>query len=214
MNIILFGATGQIGQQILKQALERGHKVTAFVREPSKIAMKDPILTVKQGDARNLQAVTEAMPGHDAVVNAMGPGGPGVSDQFLDILTEGSRHIAQAMQKAGIKRLVALGSAGTLQATLNQLLRDMPTFPAFAHNISGAHLQAWKTYEAAGLEWTLVCPPAVVESGERTGNYRLATDYMVEMGAMLKIATGDLADFILNEVEQGKHIGHRVNIAY
>ena len=214
MNIILFGATGQIGQQVLKQALERGHKVTAFVREPSKIEVTHPNLTIKQGDARTSQAVAEAMPGHDAVVNAMGPGGPGVSDQFLDILTEGSHCIAEAMQSARIKRIVALGSAGTLQAVPDQLVRDVPNFPPFARNISGAHLQAWKTYEAAGLNWTVVCPPAVVESGERTGNYRLATDYMVEMGAMLKIATGDLADFILNEVEQGKHIGHRVNIAY
>jgi len=214
MNIILFGATGQIGQQILKQALERGHKVTAFVREPSKIKATHSNLTIKQGDAHTSQAVAEAVPGHDVVVNAMGPGGPGVSDQFLDILTEGSRHITQAMQKAGIKRLVALGSAGMLQATPNQLLRDTPNFPAFTRNISGAHLQAWKTYEAAGLEWTIVCPPAVVEPGERTGNYRLSTDYMVETGIMLKIATGDLADFILNEVEQGKYICRRVSLAY
>jgi hypothetical protein len=214
MNILLFGATGQIGQQILKQALERGHKVTAFVREPSKIAMNAPNLTVKPGDARSAQSVAEAMPGHDAVVNAMGPGGPGVSDQFLDILTEGSRHIAQAMQKAGIKRLVALGSAGTLQATPNQLLRDTPNFPAFTRNISGAHLQAWKNYETAGLEWTMVCPPGAVEPGDRTGHYRLSTDYMVETGTMLKITAGDLADFVLNEVEQGKYIGHRVNVAY
>jgi putative NADH-flavin reductase len=214
MKLILFGATGQIGRQTLTQALERGHTVTAFVRDAAKLDVTHPNLTVVAADARDARAVAAAIPGHDAVINAMGPGGPGVSDQFLDILTEGSRHIAEAMQKTGIKRLVALGSAGTLQATPTQLLRDMPNFPAFTRNISGAHLQAWKTYEAAGLEWTMVCPPGAVEPGDRTGNYRFSADYMVEMGAMLKITTGDLADLVLNAVEQGKYLGHRVSIAY
>lgn len=214
MNIILFGATGQTGREVLKQALERGHRITAVVRDPSKIDVNHERLTVKTGDARNAQLVAAIILGHEAVINTMGPGGPDVSDQFLDILTEGTRNLVESMRVAGIQRIVSMGSAGTLQATTELLIRDMPNFPVMARNISGAHLQAWKTLEASGLEWTLLCPPARVEPGSRTGQYRVRDDSMLDGGPMLKITHGDMADFLLNEMEQGKHIGRRVNIAY
>jgi putative NADH-flavin reductase len=214
MNIILFGATGQTGREVLKQALERGHRITAVVRDPSKIDVNHERLTVVAGDARDAQSVLAAMPGHEAVINTMGPGGPSVSDQFLDILTEGTRNLVEGMRAAGIRRIVSMGSAGTLQATAELLIRDNPNFPDSARKISGSHLQAWKTLEASELEWTLLCPPARLEPGSRTGQYRVREDYLLDGGLALKIMYGDLADFLLNEVEQGKHIGHRVNIAY
>ena len=215
MNIILFGATGQIGRQILDQALERGHKVTAFVRDASKLNVTHPNLSVAEGDARDAQFVAAAMPGHDAVVSALGPGGPEVSDKYLDILTDGTRHLVEGMKAAGLRRIVALGSVATLNATPDTLLRDMPGFPAFARNISGAHLESLKTLQASGLDWTVLCPAPVVEPGERTGHYRVRADFVLEGDPQsTKITTGDAADFVLNEVEQNKYIGHRVNIAY
>jgi len=215
MNIILFGATGQIGRQILDQALERGHKVTAFVRNVSKLNVTHPNLSVAQGDARDAQSVAAAMPGHDAVVSALGPGGPEVSDPYLDILTDGTRHLVEGMKAAGLRRIVALGSVATLNATPDTLLRDMPGFPAFARNISGAHLESLKTLQASGLDWTVLCPAPMVEPGERTGRYRVQADFVLEGDPQsTKITTGDAADFVLNEVEQGKYIGHRVNVAY
>ena len=215
MNIILFGATGQIGRQILDQALERGHKVTAFVRDASNLNVTHPNLSVAQGDARDAQSVVAAMPGHDAVVSALGPGGPEVSDKYLDILTDGTRHLVEGMKAAGLRRIVALGSVATLNATPDTLLRDMPGFPAFARNISGAHLESLKSLQASGLDWTVLCPAPMVEPGERTGQYRVRADFLLEGDPQsTKITTGDAADFVLNEVEQGKYIGHRVNVAY
>ena len=214
MNIILFGATGQIGQQILKQALERGHTVTAFVRDAAKLDVTHLRLTVMVGDARNARAVAAAIPGHDAVINAMGPGGPDVSDKYLDIITDGIRHLVQGMREAGLRRIVVLGSVATLNAAPDKLLRDLPSFPDLARNISGAHLEAWKTLAASGLDWTVICPAPIVESGEPTGQYRTQADFLLGGGPQLKIATGDVADLLLNEVEHGNHIGHRVNVAY
>ena len=214
MNIILFGATGQIGQQILKQALERGHTVTAFVRDAAKLDVTHLRLTVMVGDARNARAVAAAIPGHDAVINAMGPGGPDVSDKYLDIITDGIRHLVQGMRQAGLRRIVVLGSVATLNAAPDKLLRDLPNFPDLARNISGAHLEAWKTLAASGLDWTVICPAPIVESGEPTGQYRTQADFLLGGGPQLKIATGDVADLLLNEVEHGNHIGHRVNVAY
>jgi len=214
MNIILFGATGQIGQQILKQALERGHTVTAFVRDAAKLDVTHLRLTVMVGDARNARAVAAAIPGHDAVINAMGPGGPDVSDKYLDIITDGIRHLVQGMRQAGLRRIVVLGSVATLNAAPDKLLRDLPNFPDLARNISGAHLKAWKTLAASSLDWTVICPAPIVESGEPTGQYRTQADFLLGGGPQLKIATGDVADLLLNEVEHGNHIGHRVNVAY
>ena len=214
MNIILFGATGQIGRQILKQALERGHTVTAFVRDAAKLDVTHLRLTVMVGDARNARAVAAAIPGHDALINAMGPGGPDVSDKYLDIITDGIRHLVQGMRQAGLRRIVVLGSVATLNAAPDKLLRDLPNFPDLARNISGAHLEAWKTLAASGLDWTVICPAPIVESGEPTGQYRTQADFLLGGGPQLKIATGDVADLLLNEVEHGNHIGHRVNVAY
>jgi len=214
MNIILFGATGQIGRQILAQALQRGHQVTAFVRDASKLDLAHPNLTVRIGDARDGEAVAAAMPGHDAVISAMGPGGPEISDKYLDILTDGTRHLVAGMQAAGLRRIVALGSVATLNVTPDAILRDMPNFPELARNISGAHLESLKTLQASGLDWTVLCPPPTVEPGERTGQYRVQADLLLEGGPASKITTGDAADFALNEVERGEFIGRRVNIAY
>jgi len=215
MKIVLFGATGHIGRRILDQALERGHTVTAFVRDASRLDVTNPELTVAEGDARDAQSVAAVMPGHDAVVSALGPGGPDVSNKFLDILTDGTRHIVEGMNAAGLRRIVALGSVATMNATPDTLLRDMPGFPAFARNISGAHLESLRTLQASGLDWTVLCPAPVVEPGARTGRYRVQADFVLDGDSRsTKISTGDVADFVLNEVERGTYIGHRINIAY
>ncbi len=215
MKLILFGATGQIGIQILKQALARGHKVTAFVRDPAKLESSNPNLTITVGDARNLEGVASAMPGHEAVISALGPGGPEISDKYLGILTEGTGNLVAGMKTAGLRRIVVLGSLATLNVTPDKMLREMPNFPQMAWNISGAHLESLKTLQASGLDWTVLCPPPTVEPGERTGKYRVQADFLLEGDPQsTKITTGDAADFVLNEVEQGKYIGHRVNFAY
>jgi hypothetical protein len=94
------------------------------------------------------------------------------------------------------------------------MLRDAPNFPAFARNISGAHLQALRIYQATDLDWTVVCPPASVAEGESKGNYRIRQEYVLENVGQPGILTGDLGDIIVKEVEQGQHIGHLVNVAY
>jgi putative NADH-flavin reductase len=215
MKLILFGATGQIGIQILKQALARGHKVTAFMRDQTKLESSNPNLTITVGDARDPQAIAFAMPGHEAVISALGPGGPEISDKYLDILTEGARHLVAGMKAAGLRRIVVLGSVATLNVTPEKMLREMPNFPHMAWNISGAHLESLKTLQTSGLDWTVLCPPPTVVPGERTGKNRVQADFLLEGDPQsTKITTGDAADFALNEVEQGKYIGYRVNIAY
>lgn len=218
MRLVLFGATGLIGRDILAQGLARGHHLTALVRDPARLARTGHGLTVVMGDARREEDVAHLLSGrHDAVVNAMGPGGVGASDAFLDILTECPGHIVSCMRQAGLLRIVALGSNGTLCVQPGLMLRDTPGFPPYALNISGAHLQALRTYRESGLAWTVICPATVVEPGEATGVYRVREDLVLDgvpKPPHAGISTGDLADCILNEVEHGRHIGHLVHVSY
>lgn len=212
MKVIVFGANGQTGIHIVKEALERGHEVTAFVRKPDSLTLSHERLLVRGGDGLNATEVAAAIQGQEAVISALGPGGPGVSDQYLNILTEGIPHLIAGMQAAGLRRIVVMGSIATLQIAPGVLRRDAPDFPAFARNISGAHLQAAEALAASGLSWTIVCPPLKIEAGERTGVYRVQADFLIPGEG--RITYEDMAHFILDELQQGKYLYHRVNIAY
>ncbi|MGB8021298.1 MAG: SDR family oxidoreductase [Candidatus Nanopelagicales bacterium] len=217
MRLVLFGATGQIGRDILAQALARGHRVTALVRDPARLPKAGHGVKVMMGDARREADVARAVVNQDAVVNAMGPGGLGTSDAFLDVLTECPGHIVDGMRAAGVQRIVALGSNGTLWVQPGLMLRDTPGFPPYALQVSGAHLRALRTYQESGLAWTVICPASVVEPGGPTGHYRVRDDFVLDgvpRPPQPGIRTGEIAHFALTEVERGEHIGHQVHVAY
>lgn len=212
MNLIVFGASGQFGRRIVQEGLARGHLVTAFVRDPASLPLTYERFHIQVGDARRLDDVAAAIAGQDAVISALGPGGPGVSDQHLDILTAGIPNLIAGMQAAGVTRIVVMGSIATLEVAPGLLLRDAPDFPAFARNISGAHLQAAEALATSSLDWTIVCPPMTIEAGARTGEYRVQADSLIPGEG--RITYEDMAHFILDALEQGKFLHHRVNIAY
>ena len=109
MRVIVFGATGGTGREIVKQALERGHDVTAFVRNPASFGLPHERLTVTRGDVLDQKSVDDAVAGHDAVLCAIG------NRQYVlpsNVLSKGTRHIVDAMQKHGVRRLVCETSLG------------------------------------------------------------------------------------------------------
>lgn len=212
MRVVVFGANGQFGTRILHEALDRGHDVTAFVRVRDSVAVEHDQLAVRVGDVRSAEDVSATVQGQDAVVSAVGPGGPGTSDQHLDVLTQGVPGLVRAMERSGVRRIVAMGSVATLQVAPGLLLRDAPGFPSFARAISGAHLEAAEALAASSLDWTIVCPPVTVEAGARTGTYRVQRDFLVPGEG--RISYEDVAHFVLDELEHGRHLGHRVNVAY
>jgi len=106
MNLLAFGATGSVGRQVVAQALEKGHSVTAFVRDPAKLDIADPQLQVFQGNVLDPCAVEAAMHGHDAVLCALGAGRKGV------VRSEGTCNIIRAMEKSGVSRLICQSTLG------------------------------------------------------------------------------------------------------
>src|SRR2546429_5285659 len=111
MRLFILGATGGTGRALIDQALERGHRVTAFVRSPQKLGSPREGVTVLQGDPRSVDELRAALPDHDAVLSALGPPGPGPTT----IVGDAARSTVTAMQAAGVRRLLIVVVAGVFE---------------------------------------------------------------------------------------------------
>ena len=205
MKIALFGATGRVGREVLKQALAAGHEVVAIVRSPEKLAGSDK-LTIIQGDVRDAAAVSHAISGVDVVFSALG------TDKTTT-LTEAVPHMIGAMKDGGIGRIITIGTAGILQSRIEpEKLRyeagDTNRRLTFA---AEEHHKVYDMLRESGLEWTVVCP-TYLPDGAAIGNYRTERDLLPEDGK--KISVGDAANFAYQELEAGNNIGFRVGISY
>lgn len=205
MRLLLLGATGRLGGHVLNEALARGHAVTAVVRSPPSLTVTHPRLTVLQGNVRDAEAIAHAMPGHDAVVTTLGAKRAGETPDMLEIA---ARHVVAAMTAAGVPRVIVLASAGILQRDAETLRRDAPGYPAAFREGSGAHLAAYRHYEASDLAYTILCPPEL-EPGP-AGPYEVMVDYLPE--GPKRIAMASAAGFMIDALEQGLYLRQRVGL--
>jgi putative NADH-flavin reductase len=215
MKIVIFGATGHVGQQIAREALERGHEVVGVVRDPSRSQAPDPRVTLVQGDATDADSVARAVQGADAVVGSVSPR-PGTTGQ-VPSLVDAARGLIAGLRQAGVRRLVAVGGAGSLEVAPGVALMDTPGFPD-AYKAEAAEgrdsLAVYRT-EAEGLEWTFLSPAIIIQPGERTGRYRTTGDALLtdEQGNSV-ISYEDYAVALVDELEQRRHVGERFGVAY
>ena len=205
MRIALFGATGRVGKEVLKQALAAGHEVVVLVRSSEKLTRNDK-LTIIQGDVRDAAAVSHAISGVDVVFSALG------TDKTTT-LTEAIPHMIGAMKDGGISRIITIGTAGILQSRIEpEKLRyeagDTNRRLTFA---AEEHHRVYDMLRQSELEWTVVCP-TYLPDGAAVGDYRTERDLLPEDGK--KIAVGDAASFAYQELVEGNHIGFRVGISY
>jgi putative NADH-flavin reductase len=213
MRIAIIGASGQIGAFIRDEALARGHQVTAIVRHPEKITVQNPSLTVVKADILK-DKVGELVKGHDAVISAYNPGwsNPNIYNEQI----EGYEAIISGVKKSGIKRLLVVGGAGTLEVAPGVQLLDRASFP---ENIKGGVLATrevlYMLRKEKKLEWTFLSPPASIAAGERTGHYRVGKDQLLkDKQGESKISTQDYAVAMLDELEHTQHIRERFTVAY
>ena len=211
-RIALIGATGFVGAAILKEAAARGHQVTALVRHPEKVEKLANVTAVK-ADVFDTDALASQLAGHDIVISAYNPGWS--DENIRENHINGSRSITEATKKAGIKRLIAIGGAGSLSINGKQLV-DSPEFPAeWKEGALGARQALEDLRGEDQLEWTFVSPAIILQPGERTGKYRLGGDGPVfDDKGESKISVADLAVAILDEAEKGQHIRKRFTAAY
>lgn len=210
MRLLLYGATGTLGQRILAEAVDRGHIVTVVARNPDRVQGM-PGVMLRQGDILDTDSVAGIGQGHDAIVSAVGPGHAG--DPCF--LVEAARSLIAAAERNGV-RLVVLGGVSGREVKAGVQPAETTDFSSTWMGVALAHRDALELYRSAppGVDWTYVSPASIVELGERTGRYRLGGDLPVmNEGGQSRISAEDLAAAILDEVERPRHRRERVTVA-
>jgi putative NADH-flavin reductase len=214
MKVALIGATGFVGSQLLNEALNRQHQVTAIVRRTERLPVR-PGLTAKAADIMDTDALAALLAGHDAVMAAYNPDRTVPGDVF-ERMVAGAGAIIEATKKSGVKRLLVVGGAGSLEVAPGQQMIDQPDFPPEWKGGAGGTRQFLYLLKAEpDLDWTFLSPAAMLQPGERTGTFRLGGDQMlVDAEGQCRISTQDYAVAMIDELEDPKHSRERFCIAY
>ena len=213
MKIALIGATGFVGSKVLAEALQRGHQVTALLRDAAKLPAQAGVTPIGL-DITDAAALGRAIEGHDAVVSAFNA--PRGNPAFAELYLQGVRAIVDGVKRAGVKRVLLVGGAGSLYVAPGVQLVDTPQFPAEYRTEAQAAREALNLIRAeTGLDWSFVSPAPILAPGQRTGRFRLGGDDVLMNGAQPgNISVEDLAVAIVDELEAPRHLRQRFTLAY
>jgi hypothetical protein len=213
MKLALIGASGFVGAAVLQEALDRGHQVTGIVRDPAKLP-QHAALTAVAGDAYNADALAAQLKNHDAVIHAFNPGW-GTAD-IRERFIQGSQAIIAASKQAGVQRLLVVGGAGSLYVAPGLQLIDTPDFPAeYKEGAEGARQTLNLLQTETALAWSFISPPALLQPGARSGQFRLGGEQLLMNGdAPAEISVADLAVAIIDELERPQHLRQRFTVGY
>lgn len=214
-NVALIGASGFVGTAILKELLARGNKVTAIVRNPEKISVKNPALTTVKADVSDTEAIEKASKGKDAIISAYNPGwnNPDIYEETL----KNYPLILKAAKQSGVPRLLCVGGAGTLFCTPGVRVVDSGVIP---EAIIGGVRSLGEFYlntlmKENDIDWVFFSPAGNLEPGERTGRFRLGKDdLIVDENGNSHISVEDYAVAMVDELEQPAHHHERFTIGY
>lgn len=214
MKVAIIGATGFVGPKVVTEALNRGHEVTAFARNPEKLEVENSErLTKQSADVYDTDILANLLVGHDAVISTFNAGwtNPNLYNDFLT----GAKSIQQAAKQAGVKRLIVVGGAGSLYIHGAQLV-DGPHFPAeYKPGATAARDYLNELRKEEELDWTFLSPAINLHPGERTANFRLGTEEPVfNAEGKSDISAEDLAVALINELEEGQFIKKRFTLGY
>ncbi len=206
-KLFVLGSTGGTGQKVVAQALDAGHEVTAYARSPEKIAIRHERLRLVAGSLTE-GALADAIPGHDAVISALGRGLALTSENLIRLSVP---PILSAMQREGVRRLIFTSAIGVGDA-----IRHVPLVPrlmarTMLKNIYADKLAGEDLIRLSGLDWTIVQPAALTD-GPLTGRYRAGE--RLDVSGMPKISRADVAHFLLSQVDDRKYVRKSVVLAY
>ena len=209
MNILVFGASGRTGRELVKQALAQGYRVSAFVRHPAPFDIEHPQLKVVQGDAADRASVESAVKGQDAVICALGAANLLKRDQAVVV---GVHNIILAMEEAGTRRLIYL-SADTVRDSRDELNALRKVFvPLLFHNSAADHEINERMIEQSHLNWIIVRPP-MLTSGARIGSYR-SGERLTTRAIIPQFSRADLAEFMLKQLADDFYLDKAAEVMY
>lgn len=207
MQLLVFGASGGTGREIVGQALARGVHVTAFVRDPARLAIQHANLRVVQGDVADTERVALAVEGQDVVLSALGVGTPLKSDPAV---IDGVRNVVSVMHSKGVRRLVYLSFIGVSEsrADAGWIVKHVAKWP-LRHEIADHEIKE-ELVKSSGLDWTIVRPPKLT-NGPRTGQYRTGDD-IVAHALLPTLSRADVADFMLRVGIDSSYVGRATRV--
>ncbi len=201
MKLVVLGATGSTGLEIVRQAMQRSHSVTAFVRSPERLKPLSDRIIIKQGNLLDAAELEHVIQGHDAVLSAFGPRVP-ISKADANLLRQFAVALTSAMPRAGVRRLVVESVAFLFKDAIipPAYLLGRLFFPGVVRDASAME----KVLEKSGLEWTIVRPPKLTPK-PYTGKYRVREGHLPPFG--FSVSYADVADFMIKVVENRSLIG-------
>ena len=207
MKLLVLGATGGTGLAMVREAIERGHSVTAFVRSPERLKPFGDHITIRQGNLLNAAELEPVIKGHEAVLSGFGPRLP-VSKADANLLRQFGGALTAAMPKAGVKRVVVESVAFLFKDSIipPAYLLGRLLFPGIVTDASGME----ELFQNSGLEWTIARPPELTDK-PYTGKYRVREGHLPRFG--FKISRSDVADFMIKAAENRSSLGKIVGIS-
>ena len=207
MKLLVLGATGGTGLAMVREAIERGHSVTAFVRSPERLKPFGDHITIRQGNLLNAAELEPVIKGHEAVLSGFGPRLP-VSKADANLLRQFGGALTAAMPKAGVKRVVVESVAFLFKDSIipPAYLLGRLLFPGIVADASGME----ELFQNSGLEWTIARPPELTDK-PYTGKYRVREGHLPRFG--FKISRSDVADFMIKAAENRSSLGKIVGIS-
>jgi len=209
MKLIIFGATGGTGHQLVTQAIEKGHDVTAFVRQPEKLDLHHHSLKVIAGDVLDVASVEQAVRGQDAVLCALGA--PAMNKKNLR--AGGTKNIIHAMEKNDVKRFICQSGLGCGQShALLPFHYKYLIFPLMLRYVYADHEIQERYVRESALDWTIARPAALTD-GARTGRYWHGFT-VTDKSLSIKISRADVADFMLQQLGDDLYMHKAPSISY
>jgi biliverdin reductase/flavin reductase len=210
MKIVVFGATGGTGIELVKQALDKGHEVTAIVRNPEAMKENHVRLRVVSGDAMRPDSFVEAFKNQDAILSAIGISSFWQSLSPMTFHRQTACNIVEKMKLVNVKRLICVTSVGVIDNPTAPLFYNLIIHPLLKHKYEDMR-QMETAVRESDLQWTIVRPFRLT-NGERTEKYRVASNGELENGG--SISRADVADFMLKQLETEEHLHKTPAISY
>lgn len=195
-SVLLLGATGETGQQLLAQALEQGHEVTALLRSANKLTLKHSRLRAVVGDATDPAAIDEALADRDAVLCALGTRSP-MALFSTDLMTASMKALVPAMKRRGVERLIVESALGVGETAAYAPPAVRLAFATLLRQTGKDKARAESYLRTSELDWTLVHPPSLT-NGPQTGDYRVGRTLALK--GVPKISRSDVAHFMLRQL--------------
>lgn len=207
MKLMVLGATGGTGLEIVRTALQRGHAVTALVRSPEKLNGFRDRIAVEKGDSLDSAQLERAIRGHDAVLSGFGPRIP-IAKGEEDLLQRFAKSLTNAMTKAGVSRVVIESVAFLFKNTIFPPVYILGRlfFPGVVADASAME----QAFAESPLEWTMVRPPELKDK-PYTGKYRFAEGQLPSFG--FKVSRADVADYMVRAVESRETVGKVIGVS-